>query len=93
MKKLLTICAVVAFVLTLSGLARAGTIQAAIDAASPGDTINVATGTYNEDVTVNKSLTLNGAQAGVDARGRSTSESEIVGVVKVTSAATNVVFD
>jgi hypothetical protein len=44
------------------------TIQHAIDAAHDGDTINVAAGLYNEVVTVNKSLTLNGAQAGVDTR-------------------------
>ena len=36
------------------------TIQAAIEVASSGDIINVAAGTYNEEVNVNKSLTLLG---------------------------------
>ena len=70
------------------------TIQEAVDAASPGDTITVVAGTYTEDVSVNKTLTLQGAQVGVDPRGgRAGDESEIVGVVVVTSDATDVVFD
>jgi nitrous oxidase accessory protein NosD len=44
------------------------TIQAAVDAASPGATINVDAGTYAELVTITKSLTLRGAQAGIDTR-------------------------
>jgi parallel beta-helix repeat protein len=40
-------------------------------------TINVAAGTYNEQVNINRTLTLNGAQAGVDARTRSGPESII----------------
>lgn len=46
-------------------------IQAAIAAASIGDTIKVCPGLYAEQVNVNKNnLTLLGAQAGVDARTR-----------------------
>jgi hypothetical protein len=47
------------------------TISAAVAFASPGDTIKVCPGTYNEQVQINKNnLTLLGAQAGVDARAR-----------------------
>lgn len=41
------------------------TIQAAINAANPGDVIDVDAGTYNENVIVNIAVTLNGANADV----------------------------
>ena len=46
------------------------TVSAAVAAANNGDQIDVCAGTYTETVTVNKFLTLRGAQAGVDARTR-----------------------
>ncbi|HSZ54117.1 MAG TPA: fibronectin type III domain-containing protein [Tepidisphaeraceae bacterium] len=43
-------------------------IQAAVNAASPGATINVDAGIYPELVAINKPLTIRGAEAGIDAR-------------------------
>ncbi|HUQ33305.1 MAG TPA: thrombospondin type 3 repeat-containing protein [Pyrinomonadaceae bacterium] len=53
------------------------TLQAAIDKASNGDTVNVEAGIYPYAgvVNVNKTLTLNGAQSGVNARERFEAES------------------
>ncbi len=41
------------------------TIQAAVNAAAPGSTINVDPGTYNETVYVTEPLTIQGANAGI----------------------------
>jgi nitrous oxidase accessory protein NosD len=55
------------------------TIQSAVNAANPNDTIVVDAGVYSENVTVNKPLTLQGAEAGVDARTRSGAETIVDG--------------
>jgi hypothetical protein len=63
------------------------TITMAVGAAAPsGDTIMVCPGTYTENVVLSKSLTLNGAQFGVDARGRTAASESIVIPMTVTTA-------
>ena len=47
-------------VLSLASPVRAD-IQSTIDAAASGDTINIAAGTYDESITINKSLSIIGA--------------------------------
>ena len=71
------------------------TIQSAIIAANPGDTISVCPGTYNESVTIDRTLTLLGAQNGVDARTRSGANESIINAAcsPVQIVADNVILD
>lgn len=72
-------------------------IQAAINAAAPGDTIRVGAGTYNEAVIIDKPLTLRGVFAGTPAALRPTGIGESVirhtGNFAVTIDAHDVVLD
>lgn len=71
------------------------TLQAAIDKASAGDTINVEGGIYPHVgvVTVDKTLTLKGAGAGVDARFRLDFESILENSGGLYVTANNVIID
>ena len=71
------------------------TIQSAITAASPGDTISVCPGTYNEQVQITKTLIVQGAQQGVDARTRATTSESIINnsCAPVQILADNVILD
>ncbi|MCB9893539.1 MAG: tandem-95 repeat protein [Planctomycetes bacterium] len=70
-----------------------------VNAATAGFAIDVAAGTYDEQVVVNKALTLRGAQTGVTAVGRSATESVLTstsgapGVALFTITANNVSID
>src|SRR5436190_16921145 len=48
--------------LTPNNVTTFNTIQAAVDASNPGDTIKVKPGNYREDVLVGKTLTILGAE-------------------------------
>ena len=72
------------------------TIQQAIDAAEDGDTILVPAGTYNEDLTIDKQITLLGAQSGVDPTddgGRGGAETVISGNITLRDGADGTTID
>jgi len=79
-------------------------IQEGIDAVAEDGTVSVAAGTYNEVVTIDKSLTLLGAKAGVDARTRTFNDESVldgtgltpvvgVGAFNILDGVSNVIID
>ena len=72
-------------------------IQAAIDAAAEGDTIDVGSGTFTENLLVDKGVTLLGAQSGEAATGSARAGGESVidgpGTFAITVTADNVTID
>ena len=61
------------------------TITAAIAAASAGDIIRIAAGTYSEHVDVNKDVTLEGANHGIAGNGARGAETVITGGMKISA--------
>lgn len=61
-KQTILIATTLLFALLLCGAASAATIQDSIDAAAPGDTIELESGTYTENIVINKNLTIKPAQ-------------------------------
>ncbi len=69
------------------------TIQAAVNAASDGDTIVVAAGTYNENqILITKALTVYGAGAGATIVDGQLVAPPTVGLVRITANTGNVIF-
>ena len=66
------------------------TITAAIAAASAGDTIRIAAGTYSEHVDVNKDVTLEGANHGIAGNGARGAETVITGGMKISATGATV---
>jgi hypothetical protein len=61
-------------------------IQAAINAAVAGDTIMLAAGTYNENIVLDRAVTILGANHGVMGTGTRAAESVITGGFEITGA-------
>ncbi len=78
---------------TVNVQSNAAQIQDAIDVAASSATVNVAVGSYSENLAINKSVTLEGAQAGNAVSGRTAGgagESTATGLHTVTASTVNI---
>ncbi|HRY52714.1 MAG TPA: right-handed parallel beta-helix repeat-containing protein [Candidatus Portnoybacteria bacterium] len=78
------------------GIDAFATIQEGINKVATGGTVNVAAGTYADNLTINKSITINGANAGIAGNASRGSESIVDGGdsgAVVTITADDVTFD
>jgi RTX calcium-binding nonapeptide repeat (4 copies) len=71
--------------MTIWQVANGQSIQAAIVGAADGDTIEVGAGTYTENLTIDKAVTIVGANAGIAGTGARDSETIIKGTTTVTA--------
>ncbi|HMJ66250.1 MAG TPA: right-handed parallel beta-helix repeat-containing protein, partial [Candidatus Binatia bacterium] len=78
---------------TLVNVGAGGRIQNGVDVVAAGGLVDVAAGTYAENISVAKGLTLQGARHGVDARTRNTSSGESIIEGQVTLSAPNTTLD
>ncbi len=80
------------FILPNTAIATANNrgIQAAVNAVTSGGTVDVAPGTYNENVNISKSIVLNGSNVGISGNGTRVGESDIS---SVNITASNVTVD
>ncbi|GAB4441019.1 MAG: hypothetical protein Kow0031_23010 [Anaerolineae bacterium] len=72
------------------------TIQAAVNAAAPGDVINVLPGVYPENVVINKAVTLRGAGSGTDPAQHTILDGSTLGAasgIHLNSGVTNVTLE
>lgn len=65
-------------------------IQAAVDAAANGDTIVVGAGNFAENLNVNKSVTIEGANAGTGAGDERVAETSLTGGIRISGDGTTI---